>query len=106
MMSIVMTFVGTALTKAKVELLPEKVRERAVKDLCRIHRFGVIHGDIRLPNLVWNEEQNRIMFIDFGRSGISGCKSEKSYEVHELKTLLGLNTEVEEEPDSTTDNSD
>ena len=30
-----------------------------------IHQAGVLHHDIRMPNLLWNEETKRVMVIDF-----------------------------------------
>lgn len=35
-----------------------------------IHGAGVLHRDIRMANLVWNEEKKRIMVIDFERAVI------------------------------------
>lgn len=34
----------------------------------RIARLGVQHEDIRLPNMLWNQEIGGVMFIDFERS--------------------------------------
>ena len=98
MLAIVITFLGEALTEEKVAELPLIVRNRAIEDLCRIHQLGVVHGDIRLPNLVWNEEKRKIMFIDFGRSKISDSSNERIDELFELRDLLCLNDEVENEP--------
>ncbi|KAJ6128066.1 hypothetical protein N7471_009283 [Penicillium samsonianum] len=36
-----------------------------------IHSLGVVHNDIRLPNLLWNVELQRVLFIDFHRSRLS-----------------------------------
>jgi len=35
-----------------------------------IHGAGVLHRDIRMPNLQWNEETKRVMVIDFERAEI------------------------------------
>ncbi|KAL8707929.1 MAG: hypothetical protein Q9225_007683 [Loekoesia sp. 1 TL-2023] len=35
-----------------------------------IAAFGVRHGDMRFPNMLWNGELGRLMFIDFERSTI------------------------------------
>ena len=41
---------------------------RWTSDLVRavnaIHGAGVLHRDIRMPNLVWNEEKRRIVMVD------------------------------------------
>jgi Lipopolysaccharide kinase (Kdo/WaaP) family len=36
----------------------------------RIRKLGVVHGDLRLPNMLWNEEVGEVMIIDFHRSQI------------------------------------
>jgi hypothetical protein len=33
-----------------------------------LHDMGVVHTDVRAPNLLWNEENCRIMMIDFERA--------------------------------------
>ena len=47
---------------------------RWTSDLVRavnaIHGAGVLHRDIRMPNLLWNKETKRIMVIDFERAEI------------------------------------
>ena len=30
-----------------------------------IHRGGVLHKDIRMPNVLWNKETKRVMIIEF-----------------------------------------
>ncbi|ESZ96127.1 hypothetical protein SBOR_3516 [Sclerotinia borealis F-4128] len=35
-----------------------------------LHGMGVLHSDLRLANMLWNEEKERIMLIDFERSKI------------------------------------
>lgn len=50
-------------------------RQFWVSDLLRavkaIHRAGVLHRDIRMPNLLWNEGTQRVMVIDFERAEIA-----------------------------------
>ena len=35
-----------------------------------IHGAGVLHRDIRMSNLLWNEETKRVVVIDFERAKI------------------------------------
>ena len=48
--------------------------QRWTSDLVRavnaIHGAGVLHRDIRIPNLLWNEETKRVIVIDFERADI------------------------------------
>ena len=41
-----------------------------VRAVNAIHGAGVLHRDIRMPNLLWNEETKRVMVIDFERAEI------------------------------------
>jgi hypothetical protein len=41
-----------------------------IRSLEAIHRQGVLHGDVRMPNVLWNEETGRAMLVDFERSTI------------------------------------
>ena len=40
---------------------------RAVK---AIHEAGVVHRDMRMPNLLWSEEMKRVIVIDFERANL------------------------------------
>ncbi|KAI9762378.1 MAG: hypothetical protein M1840_001271 [Geoglossum simile] len=50
----------------------ERDRSELAKDIAysirAIHRAGVLHRDVRTPNLCWNSEVGGIMFIDFERA--------------------------------------
>lgn len=35
-----------------------------------IHKAGVLHGDLRMANMLWNQESRRVMLIDFERAKI------------------------------------
>uniref|UniRef100_A0A093XUJ6 Reticulocyte-binding protein 2 like a n=1 Tax=Talaromyces marneffei PM1 TaxID=1077442 RepID=A0A093XUJ6_TALMA len=47
------------------ERLTEISRSRAL-----IRKLGVVHGDLRLQNMLWNDELGRVLIIDFHRSEI------------------------------------
>ncbi|EAQ86762.1 predicted protein [Chaetomium globosum CBS 148.51] len=36
--------------------------------LRRVHGLGVVHMDVRGPNVLWCEETRRVMLVDFERS--------------------------------------
>jgi hypothetical protein len=35
-----------------------------------LYQHGVLHNDVRPPNIVWNKERDRAMLIDFDRAEI------------------------------------
>ncbi|QKX56736.1 uncharacterized protein TRUGW13939_03842 [Talaromyces rugulosus] len=42
---------------------------QAEKSLRAIHELGILHSDVTiLGNIIWNEENNQVMFIDFERA--------------------------------------
>lgn len=109
-LAMAMSYVGKSLTKDKLSTLSHVVREEAVGNLHQIHKLGVLHGDLRLPNIVWNEKAERIMFIDFGFSKLIQDKRLSEKEVYmeeiELRKLLELDdSEVEKEPSIDSDTS-
>lgn len=70
---LILSYEGPALhtmstTSSLVDTIPSAAKEQALQDLSRIHSLGVVHGDLKLPNLVWNSAKQRIVFIDFGCS--------------------------------------
>ncbi|KAI9762281.1 MAG: hypothetical protein M1840_001425 [Geoglossum simile] len=44
--------------------------EEVARSIKAIHRAGVLHRDVRTPNLCWNSEVGQVMVIDFERSEI------------------------------------
>ena len=44
--------------------------KKAMRSIKAIHRFGVLHKDVRSANLLWSRETSQIMLIDFERSEI------------------------------------
>ncbi|RYN15486.1 hypothetical protein AA0114_g12966 [Alternaria tenuissima] len=54
------------LTTENKELVSEQVRLSADA----IHRLGVLHRDLMLRNILWNEETGHVMVIDFERAEI------------------------------------
>ena len=49
-----------------------KGQDQEVKQFeARIAEYGVVHRDIRCPNLLFNQELQRLMFIDFERSTVA-----------------------------------
>lgn len=46
------------------------LRDMAVQSLKALHQRGVVHKDVRLPNMLFNREINGVMVIDFERASI------------------------------------
>ena len=58
-----------------------------------IHKAGVLHGDIRLPNLCLNDE-GEATIIDFSHATRYPTQEEKDKEIAELRALIGMEEEA------------
>ena len=69
---ILLSWAGNCLDDSKTASSTD--RQTWISDLVcainAIHGAGVLHQDIRMPNLLWNEETKRVMVIDFERAEI------------------------------------
>jgi serine/threonine protein kinase len=81
---------GWELSEGDLDLLPH-----ALDSLRAVHKCGVLHGDIRLPNFIVVEPQSAadsqlkpVVVIDFGRASIGGTAAEYAQEEEELRELL------------------
>ncbi|KAI9781063.1 MAG: hypothetical protein M1839_006340 [Geoglossum umbratile] len=51
------------------------LKEDLVVSVSDIHRAGVLHRDVRLPNICWSGEAHRVMLIDFERSELLDARA-------------------------------
>jgi predicted Ser/Thr protein kinase len=70
---LLMAWAGEPLTR----LQWENERTAVKRSIAKIFELGVIHGDVRRPNTLWNLELNRVLIIDFHKSKL-------------LKTQIGM----------------
>jgi Phosphotransferase enzyme family len=70
-------FLSWAGNRMDDDNLAEDVRcmwsQELVRSVDAIHQVGVLHGDIRVPNMLWSPEVERVMLIDFERSVVVGA---------------------------------
>ena len=75
---LLLSWAGKSLDDSKTA--PGIDRQTWAMDLVRavnaIHGAGVLHQDIRMPNLLWNEETKRVMVIDFEGAEIVKSKAQ------------------------------
>ena len=62
--SIVMQFIEGDRLSGILESLPEKLIIELGKDIGRLHKNGILHGDLTTSNVILNEDG--LVFIDFG----------------------------------------
>ncbi|KAG0012185.1 hypothetical protein BGZ82_002698, partial [Podila clonocystis] len=86
-MILVTDFVGTDVSQERLDNSDQKKIKAA---LSAIHDLGVIHGDIRPQNILVQRDgpNSRFYFVDFGMSRITADKTELSWEMDVLDSLL------------------
>ena len=53
-----------------------------------LHNNGIIHGDLTTSNMILNNKNNEICFIDFGLSFFSQKVEDRAVDLHLLKEAL------------------
>ncbi|RAL59461.1 hypothetical protein DID88_006578 [Monilinia fructigena] len=68
----ILSWAGERLDKCKVvkEIDQKNVDTMVMRSIKQIHHAGILHRDLRVPNIFWNAEVNRVMLIDFERSEV------------------------------------
>ncbi|MBU0953530.1 MAG: Kae1-associated serine/threonine protein kinase [Nanoarchaeota archaeon] len=72
------------------ELLETTTRQRAVaaaigRAVGKLHRAGIIHGDLTTSNMIWDKD---IAFIDFGLGKMSRSAESQATDLYVLKEAL------------------
>ncbi|GBB95794.1 hypothetical protein RclHR1_26110001 [Rhizophagus clarus] len=79
---------------AKLDDVTEREKHLAIEGLQAIHARGVMHGDVRLENIMINRSEStsksRVRWIDFGWSKMSRSSKNFNRELTELRRLLGM----------------
>ncbi|KAK4194131.1 hypothetical protein QBC40DRAFT_291318 [Triangularia verruculosa] len=65
------------------------VGQEVARSVRALHQMGVAHTDVRAPNMLWNEENRRVMMIDFERA-VLGSPARRSLLPKSPKRHRGL----------------
>ena len=71
----------TLLGSENTQFDPGKVAEwleKLCETLGKIHKLGIVHGDIKPGNLLWSEEHKVLWLIDFGSAMATGAGIQRS----------------------------
>lgn len=58
------------------------------REIAKLHDVDIIHGDLTTSNIILNEKENKIYFIDFGIGYTSNKIEDKAVDLHLLKQAL------------------
>ncbi|KAG0275633.1 hypothetical protein BGZ96_003720 [Linnemannia gamsii] len=86
-MVLVTDFVGTEVSQ---ELLDDTAQRKIRGAMSAIHKLGVVHGDIRLQNIIMQDHGPgaKFYFVDFGFSRFTVDETELLDETANLNFLL------------------
>jgi serine/threonine protein kinase len=82
-----MAWGGECLYEYTPSISSEMLEAEKQRSLDEVAGLGVLHKDLRLANMLWNKENQRVMLIDFERSVVSEIKRHKEPS-HILNKLL------------------
>ncbi|MGQ9788959.1 MAG: Kae1-associated kinase Bud32 [Candidatus Hadarchaeaceae archaeon] len=90
-MRIVMEYVEGRQAKLVLDKLGPAERRRLChligKYIARLHRSGIIHGDLTTSNMIVKPE-GKVYFIDFGLGGYNSSIEERGVDLHLMKRAL------------------
>jgi TP53 regulating kinase and related kinases len=88
---IVMEYIeGTQVKQLLYEISEEERRNVCFKigqDIAKLHRFGLIHGDLTTSNMIMNSE-GRVFFVDFGLGEKDDGIEARGVDLHLMKMAL------------------
>ncbi len=58
------------------------------KELAKLHSVDIVHGDLTTSNMIFNEKENKVYFIDFGLGYFSDRIEDKAVDLHLLNHAL------------------
>ena len=65
-----------------------KIFRQVGENIAKLHNSNIIHGDLTTSNMIFNEENDKVYFIDFGLGFGSHKIEDKAVDLHLLKQAL------------------
>lgn len=89
---IIMDFIYGKKLSDNLDNFPEekqlKIFEQIGKQIALLHDSDIIHGDLTTSNMILNEKDGKIYFVDFGLGFFSHKVEDKAVDLHLLKQAL------------------
>ena len=89
---IIMEFIDGKKISDNLDDFPEKkqleIFRQIGENISKLHDSSIIHGDLTTSNMIFNEENNKVYFIDFGLGFRSHKIEDKAVDIHLLKQAL------------------
>lgn len=89
---IIMDFINGKKISDNLDNFSEKKQLRIFRqigeNISKLHDSSIIHGDLTTSNMILNEKENKVYFIDFGLGFRSHKIEDKAVDLHLLKQAL------------------
>lgn len=69
------------------DLPTRRLKHNIRVSLCMVHEYGIVHNDVRLPNLLIRNDNDEVVIIDFGRALLHPTVWQIEQETSRLKYL-------------------
>lgn len=79
---------GKKLSESLEQLNWKNICKIIGQQIAKIHDADIIHGDLTTSNMIWNEKENKLYFIDFGLGFTSSRIEDKAVDLHLIKQAL------------------
>jgi Kae1-associated kinase Bud32 len=79
---------GKKLSENLEKLDYKKISKIIGNQIAKIHDNNIIHGDLTTSNMIWNNNEKKLYFIDFGLGYISPKLEDKAVDLHLIKQAL------------------
>lgn len=89
---ILMEFIKGKRISDNLEKFNEKQQLKIFREIgghiTKLHDSDIIHGDLTTSNMIFNEKENKVYFVDFGLGFFSSKIEDKAVDLHLLKQSL------------------
>jgi len=86
---IIMEFIkGKKLSDFLESLDYKKISKLIAENITKMHKLGIIHGDLTTSNMIYTKSEDKVFFIDFGLAFHSQKIEDKAVDLHLLKQAL------------------
>jgi len=89
---ILMEFIKGKKLSDKLENFSEKqqseIFKQIGKNIAKLHGSDIIHGDLTTSNMIFNEKEDKVYFLDFGLGFGSHKIEDRAVDLHLLKQAL------------------
>lgn len=85
---IIMEYIDGELIKDILEKKYKTLSSEIGKKIAILHNNNIIHGDLTTSNMILNNKNKKVFFIDFGLSFFSDKIEDKAVDIHLLKQAM------------------